>query len=99
MLYVINSTGFIKYMFTCWLFSFIILTHTRRAKYAFNKVAKYLNYDMEIRVYGVKATQFFNYNRDNWWKNPYLFSHFMVVGMKFIIYILANNNVSFIKQI
>lgn len=75
------------------------LTHTKRAKYTFEKVAKHLNYKIKIEVYGVRSTTYFDYNRDNWWKNPYLFSSFMIAGMKFLVYIFSTNNLSFIKQV
>jgi len=74
------------------------LTHTRRAKYAFEKVAKLLDYNLKTTVCGVKEITYFDYNRDNWWKNPYLFSYFMIAGMKFLVYIISNNNATFIDQ-
>lgn len=74
------------------------LTHTKRAKYAFEKVAKHLNYNIKIEVYGIKSITYFDCNRDNWWKNPYLFSYFMIAGMKFLIYIFSIKNLPFIEQ-
>jgi len=73
--------------------------HSKRAKYTFVKIANKLKYKIDIMVYSIKKDfPFYDYDSKNWWENPYIFAYVMIAGMKFLIYIIYDNEPVFIKQ-
>ena len=67
--------------------------HTRRALYAFKKVFRESN--IEIEVSAAKNDLF---NEENWWWSDFGISVYVLEPIKFFVYLLTNQNTSFIKN-
>lgn len=67
--------------------------HTRRALYAFKKVFHGSNIKLEASA---ATNEIFNEN--NWWQSDVGISAYILEPIKFLVYMLSNQNVSFIRN-
>ena len=67
--------------------------HTRRALYAFEKVFQGSNIKIEAAAASNEV-----FNEDNWWRSDYGISAYILEPIKFVVYMLSDQNVSFIKN-
>lgn len=67
--------------------------HSRRALYAFNKVFK--KSDIQIECMGVKNAIF---NEYNWWRSDKGISAYILEGIKLFVYVFTSKNVSYINN-
>ena len=69
--------------------------HTRRAKYAFDKIFKKTNCKTIIEIAGAPNQI---YNESNWWKTERGLNAYVSEGFKYIIYLISDNNIEGIKS-
>ena len=67
--------------------------HTRRALYAFKKVFK----GTEVRL-EVMCAKNDIYNETNWWQTDKGIEAYITEGIKYTVYLLSNQNVSFVRN-
>lgn len=67
--------------------------HTRRALYAFKKIFQ----DSSINIEAAAALNEV-YSAEDWWRSDSGISAYLLEPIKFVIYLLSNQNVSFIKN-
>jgi uncharacterized SAM-binding protein YcdF (DUF218 family) len=67
--------------------------HTRRALYAFKKIFK--GTGIRLEAMGAKNNIF---NEANWWQSDYGISAYITEGIKYTVYLLSNQNISFIRN-
>ncbi len=67
--------------------------HTRRALYAFNKI--FMGSGIKV-----EASAALNeiYNEENWWRSDKGIASYLLEPIKFVVYMLSNKNVTFVKN-
>lgn len=69
--------------------------HTRRARYAFNKVFKKAGLAVEVQCYAAPNNR---YTRENWWKTEKGISAYFLETLKWALYPLIDSNVAGIEE-
>jgi len=69
--------------------------HTRRAKYAFDKIFDKLNCETKIEIAGAPNQI---YNENNWWKTERGLNAYVSEGFKYLIYLISDNNIDGIES-
>ena len=67
--------------------------HTRRALYAFEKVFQGSDINVEVA-----AARNEIYSEENWWRSDLGISSYLLEPLKFVAYLLSDQNVSFIRN-
>jgi uncharacterized SAM-binding protein YcdF (DUF218 family) len=67
--------------------------HTRRALYAFKKIFQ----DSNIKIEAAAALND-NHNEENWWRSDSGIAAYLLEPIKFAVYLLSDQNVSFVKN-
>ena len=68
--------------------------HTKRAKYAFDKVFEKSECKTEIQIAGASNQV---YNESNWWKTERGLNAYVSEGFKYLIYLISDNNIEGIE--
>ncbi len=93
-----EARDLLEYMKTHSLKKVIIVTdnfHTRRAKYAFDKVFDNSDNELVIEIAGATNQV---YNETNWWKSERGLNAYVSEGFKYVIYLISDNNIKGIKS-
>ena len=69
--------------------------HTRRAKYAFDKIFDKSDCKTIIQIAGAPNQI---YNESNWWKTERGLNAYVSEGFKYLIYLISDNNIEGIES-